>query len=479
MKKTGLFKIIMFILLGMVVATWIFSASYFSEGNLAELGMYNIGIFDFFSLIFGSFEFAYFLQIFFLLISIGALYGVLGKTGKYRAWVEKIANGFKGVELIFLLIVTFVIAVLTSVFDYSYLLLIFFPLLISIILAMGYDKVTALVATIGAMLVGTIGSTMGNSTSAMIAGLLNIGTTSGFYYKLALLIFGLVPLVLFLSKAKKSKTDIKKNEEDDLFIGEKTANKYSIVSLLVVFGVIFVLLIVACTAWSDSFKIDMFSNLHTKVTEFSPKLPYIHITSEKIETGTEKVAIFGKIFGTVSAFGEWRFAEMSIVCLVAAIVLGLLYRVKGIFLAMAEGAKKMLKPAFFVMLTYVVVYFAGNEMFFPTIAKHILSISNKSSVILSTIVMALGSALHVDVLYAANYVVPQLAAVEGANPTLLAVLAQSVYGVTMFIVPTSSLLVFGLSYLNVPYKEWVKKTWKLIVALLVVVLAVLLIAKFI
>ena len=344
---------------------------------------------------------------------------------------------------------------------------------------MGYDKVTALVATIGAMLVGTIGSTMGNSTSAMIAGLLNIGTTSGVYYKLALLIFGLVPLVLFLSKAKKSKTDIKKNEEDDLFIGEKTANKYSIVSLLVVFGVIFVLLIVACTAWSDSFKIDMFSNLHTKVTEFSPKLPYIHITSEKIETGTEKVAIFGKIFGTVSAFGEWRFAEMSIVCLVAAIVLGLLYRVKGIFLAMAEGAKKMLKPEFFVMLTYVVVYFAGNEMFFPTIAKHILSISNKSSVILSTIVMALGSALHVDVLYAANYVVPQLAAVEGANPTLLAVLAQSVYGVTMFIVPTSSLLVFGLSYLNVPYKEWVKKTWKLIVALLVVVLAVLLIAKFI
>ena len=63
MKKTGLFKIIMFILLGMVVATWIFSASYFNEGNLAELGMYNIGFFDYFSLIFGSFEFAYFLQI--------------------------------------------------------------------------------------------------------------------------------------------------------------------------------------------------------------------------------------------------------------------------------------------------------------------------------------------------------------------------------------------------------------------------------
>ena len=238
MKKTGLFKIIMFILLGMVVATWLISASYFSEGNLADLGMYNIGFYDFFSLIFGSFGFAYFLQIFFLLLSIGALYGVLGKTGKYRAWIEKIANGFKGVELIFLLIVTFVIAILTSVFDYSYLLLIFFPLLISIILAMGYDKVTALVATIGAMLVGTIGSTIGNSTSGMITGLLSIETTSGFYYKLGLLIFGLVPLVLFLSKAKKSKTDIKKNEEDDMFIVEKVSNKYSTISMFVIFGII-------------------------------------------------------------------------------------------------------------------------------------------------------------------------------------------------------------------------------------------------
>ena len=477
MKKTGLFKIIMFILLGMVVATWIFSASYFNEGNLAELGMYNIGFFDYFSLIFGSFEFAYFLQIFILLLSIGALYGVLGKTGKYRAWVEKIANHFKGVEFIFLLIVAFLIAVLTSVFDYGYLLLIFFPLLISIILAMGYDKVTALVTTIGAILVGTIGNIVGNATSGVVAGLLGIETTSGFYYKLSLLIFSLIPLVLYLSKAKKTKKNIKDSEEDDMFIGEKNSNKYSIASIIVVFSLLFVLLIVGCTTWNESFKIDTFSKLHDSVTTWSPKLPYLHITTEKIETGTQEVAIFGKLFGTVSAFGEWRYAEMSIICLISAVVLGLLYRVQGIFTAMAEGAKKMLKPAFLVMMAYTVVYFAGNQMFFPTIAKHILSISNKFSVILSSIVMALGSIFHVDMLYVSNYVVPQIAAAD-VDASLVGLLAQSIYGVTMFVAPTSAFLVFGLSYLNVPYKEWIKKTWKLIVTLLAIVLIILLIAKF-
>lgn len=89
MKKTGLFKIIMFTLLAIVVITWFVPASYFNSGELAELGKYRIGFFDFFQLIFGAFEFKYFIQIFIFLLSVGALYGVLAKTGKYRAWIEK------------------------------------------------------------------------------------------------------------------------------------------------------------------------------------------------------------------------------------------------------------------------------------------------------------------------------------------------------------------------------------------------------
>ena len=169
---------------------------------------------------------------------------------------------------------------------------------------------------------------------------------------------------------------------------------------------------------------------------------------------------------------------MTILLLVASLIIGLIYRVKGIFTAMGEGAKKMLKPALMVMLTYVVIYVAGNQMFYPTIASLILGITNKFSLLISTFVMIIGSVLHVDILYVANYVVPQLAA-KDANPVLISLLAQSIYGVTMFIAPTSAFLVFGLTYLNVPYKEWIKKTWKLIVALFAITLVVLLVAKFV
>ena len=81
-------------------------------------------------------------------------------------------------------------------------------------------------------------------------------------------------------------------------------------------------------------------------------------------------------------------------------------------------------------------------------------------------------------LYVANYVLPQIAANKTTNSTVLALVAQSIYGVTMLIVPTSGLLVLGLSYLGIPYKQWIKRTWKLVVTLLAVVLVILLLAKF-
>jgi len=471
MKKTGLFKIIMIILLVMVVATWIFSASMFNDGSLAELGMYNIGFFDYFSLLFRSFSFTYFVQILIFLVSVGALYGVLNKTGKYRAWIEKIAKNLKGRELIFLAVISLLIAVITSVFGYGIIIFIFFPFLISIILEMGYDKVTACAATFGAMIVGVIGSTVGYCSAGLIAEILSTTVATGIYYKLALLGFSYAALLLFLSKAKHN------SKEEDMFIGEKVSNKYSVLSIIIVFTVLFVLLVIACTKWQSTFNIDVFSKFNETVTNYSPKLPYIHITSDGIDKGKQEVAIFAKLFGTIGAFGEWEYAEMAIMCLLSAVLIGWLYRIKNIFNCMLEGAKKMLKPALMIMLVYTVVYFAGNQMFYPTIASLLLNVTKKFSVFFGTVTMFLGSFFHVDMLYVANYVVPQIAAADAGN-TLTALLAQGIHGVTSFVSPTSVMLVLGLSYLEIPYKEWIKRTWKLALALLVIVEVVLVLVRY-
>lgn len=471
MKKTGLFKIIMFVLLGMVVATWIFSAGYFNEGELTNLDMYNIGFFDYFQLLFGSFEFSYFIQIFILLVSIGALYGVLGKTGKYRAFVEKIAGNLKGREMIFIIATAFVIAALTAAFDYGFAMFIFYPFIISIILAMGYDKTTACLTTFGAQLVGTIGSVIAYNTNGVINKLLEIELGSGLWFKLALFVLSLGALIFFLSKAKKAKKTAKADVED-MFLGEKANNKYPVWPIIVVFSIVFVLLVLGCTAWSNTFGIDAFTRFNDKINATEFNLPYFHFTTEGVSYGMKEIAIFSQILGTVSPLGEWYYAEMAVMCLLSALILGLFYRVDGKFEAMAEGAKKMIRPAALIMLIYCVIYFAGNTMFYPTIAGLLLGITDKFNIFFSTIAMALASALHVDMLYVSNYAIPQLAA-QDVNPIIVALLAQGIYGVVMFVAPTSALLALGLSYLNIPYKEWVKDTWKLVVALFVIVVVVL------
>ena len=54
---------------------------------------------------------------------------------------------------------------------------------------------------------------------------------------------------------------------------------------------------------------------------------------------------------------------------------------------------------------------------------------------------------------------------------------QSLYGLVQLVGPTSILLLIGLSYLEVPYKSWLKYIWRFIVALLIVILLTLIIVN--
>lgn len=465
MKKNGLFKIIMFVLLGVLLVTWLIPSGYFGGGEYVEISTAEvdpIGFFDFFQLIFMSFKYEYFIQTALLLVSIGALYGVLGKTGKYRALVERIASKFNGKEKVFLIVVAFIIAALTSVFDYSFSTFIFFPAIISIVLAMKYDKITALLTTFGAYFVGVIGSTINLNIVGTINGVLSdLQLNSGIWYKVSLFVVSFALLAIFLIKAKKKK-DAKELEDADMFIGDKYSNKYGVWPIVTVFSILFVLMIIGCTNWNTLFEIDVFSTMHENIMA--------------VKIGN--TPIFTYIFGAITAFGEWSYGEMAVMCLIASLLIGKMYRIKlsNVFASMAEGAKKILPSVLLVMLVYTVVFFCGNTMSYPTIANFILGATSKFNILFSSIAAILGSALHVDILYVAGYVIEQIA-VKTSNHTLVALLIQGFYGLTMLAVPTSAMLVLGLSYLNVSYKEWMKKSYRFILGLLIILMAILILVS--
>lgn len=463
MKKTGLFKILMGMLLAIIIISWIVPASFLENGELVEMGMYRLGFFDIFQLLFGTFQFKYFAQIFIFILTIGAFYGVLVKTGKYRAWIEKIANSFKGKEYVLLISIAILLALLSSVFSYGLLLFIFIPLLIGIILSMGYDKITAFIATFGSILIGQIGSTIGYNINGVLNEIIGTKYINGIVYKILLLIIPLGLLVYYLIKAKhsiikKAENKVEEALRNELFIGEKSSNKYSVAPIIIIFGVIFVLLVLGCTSWEETFNVSIFTKMHNSI----------------IEVKIKDFEIFKNLLGTIGAFGTWLYAEMTVILLIASLIIGRFFRMKHseIISNMAAGAIKLLGPAMLVITSYAVLFFAGNTLFYPTIANFILNATSKFNIFFSGIDIILGSLFHVDMTYLIAYVVPQIA-MQDANSTVVMLLSQGLYGVTMLIAPTSVLLILGLSYLGIPYTEWIKKTWKYILIILAIVMIII------
>ena len=83
-------------------------------------------------------------------------------------------------------------------------------------------------------------NTISYNTAGTISNILSAESSTGIYFKIALFVLSLAALFFFLVKAKRTKV-LNKNADEDMFIGEKSSNKYSIVPIIVVLSVLFVL----------------------------------------------------------------------------------------------------------------------------------------------------------------------------------------------------------------------------------------------
>lgn len=85
--------------------------------------------------------------------------------------------------------------------------------------------------------------------------------------------------------------------------------------------------------------------------------------------------------------------------------------------------------------------------------------------------------LHVDLYYTcAGVFTPILKAIsDDAMLAPIALSFQTLYGLVSIVGPTSLMLIFALSYLDVPYTTWLKYIWRFVLALFILVVAVIVI----
>ena len=158
MKKYSLLKTIGISFLLVCILSWIISASSLSSGTITSLsktvpvGLYDLSLLPIITLV--SF-FMYGL----LFLAIGGFYGVLNKTGAYSELVSNVANKVKPKK--FVIITIILLSLLSSLTNLTPILFITVPFLVAILLKQGFNKISAFAATVGSILVGTIGTTYG------------------------------------------------------------------------------------------------------------------------------------------------------------------------------------------------------------------------------------------------------------------------------------------------------------------------------
>ncbi|MDD3241253.1 MAG: hypothetical protein PHQ64_00535 [Bacilli bacterium] len=465
MKKHNTLKVILLSIVVLFLFTWIFpGAAFNSELTLGNRN--QMGIFDLIS--YPSLTLTYFGYILVYVLLIGGFYGVAHKIPAYRKALDKIVKLFHKKEALLLSLISVLVAIFVSVTGLSIGVLFFFPFIIALVLLMGYNKLVAASVTAGATAVGLIGTTFGSQTVNMINNYLSTTVYTEIAIKVLLLVLGLCLLIfntLRYAKNVKSKVD----QEENIFVPEKIkateAKKTNSVFFAVIFGFISVLMIVAFLPWESVFKITWFADALTAIKGFE----------------IASFPVFSKVLGTsLNQFGNWSLSsEMLVALFIMTVLLGLIYKVKfnDFIESFIGGMKRAVYPAALMLLVYTCLIIVTFNPFQLFITDFLLNLTKGFNVVTMTFVAFISSLFNVESAYAAQSTLPYLITVVTDKDfySLIALIFQAIYGLTMLVVPTSVVLVGVLSYLEISYTQWLKHIWKLFLELLVLLLIVFII----
>ena len=468
---------LVFAILSWIIPTGTYSGSTYTQGTTNPIGLYGLFINPLYS-------FGIFVQYIVVFLAIGGLYGVLNNTGAYSKLIKNISKKFEKRKTLFLIITIVAFALLTSLVGSPVAVFVFVPLFVAILMTLGYDKITSLAATVGAIIVGVIGSTYG--TAVVFKSFFEMNANNGIIYKAIFFVIVTALYTFFIvSKSKNKSSAVKANDEKQKRGKKKTAeiilekidekvkkvdiplyedskeddNRKSTIPLAIILVIFALLVFVGMFNWYYTFGIEWFDNIYNSIMTF--------------EIGG--VAIFEKIFGSLPQVGNFRNYDLAAIILITAVLIGWIYGSKfNEFIdSFVKGAKEMLLPAIYVMFASIIFAVminvtTGNISF--TIVNFLLGLVKEFNVLIVSLVGLISSYFYNDFPYLINGIYGVLATYDTVVYPVISLILNATYGLAMLILPVSVVLVAGLKYMNVSYKEWFKYIWKFLIQVFVIII---------
>ena len=375
-----------------------------------------------------------------LLIACGALY-LLEESGTIGAGIQALLRVAEGKETFVILALMAVFALLGAI-GFGEGGIPFVPLCMTVVMGMGYDRVTG-VATAGlGLCVGFASGVINMYTTGVSQQIMGIPLFSGVGFRsIALLVFVVVTAIYLLAYARKIKKDPTKSLVAEEFMAQETA-----------------------AATPDE------------------EIPF---------TGRKKIALLSLVIVFVlQAYGAinwgWRLAQISGLYLIFAVYLTIILGMKP-----NDAATKFGLGAARILPAALAIGFAGGVVTLMNQAKIIDTAVHSLGAFLQGKPVTLTFLLIYLVVIAFNFfvvsgsgkalilmpILSPLATILGINAQIMVLLYQYGDGFTNYFWPTAGALMAILAMCGLPYDKWVKFTWKFMVLIQIVAFILILVAN--
>lgn len=402
----------------------------------------------------------------FLLI-IGGFLTIIISTGAMDAGLSSVIKKFKGKELYLIPILMIILALGGTTFGLAEETIAFYPLLIPVFLAVGFDTIVATSVILLGSGIGVLNSTVNPFATGVASGIAGVSIGDGIFLRLALLIIQLgIACFMVIAYAKKIKSNpnaslvySQRQENIDHFIGEQKAEAPELTpkrkAVLQVFGMTFLIMVLGVVPWGDKFGIHIFEQLQ----EFFWNIP-----------------IIGRIIGNIPPFGTWWFTEISVLFLLGAICAGKLYGMneKELISTFLTGARDFITVALVVGVSRgitVIMDAGGMTATILAFGEQALANLGQITFIVFSYIFFIPMALLIPSTSGLATLTMPIFAPLGefgdVAKSLVITAYQSASGIANLITPTAAPVIGALTLAKIDYLLWLKYVAKFLLMLFV------------
>ncbi|HEL1566648.1 TPA: YfcC family protein [Streptococcus suis] len=490
-KLPSSYTILMLIIAFMAVMTWVIPAGQYQVDEAGRLvaGTYEKvaqnpqGIYDVFMapvramLGHGATEAA--INVAFFIIMVGAFLGVVNETGALDVGIASIVKRFKGREKMLIYILMLLFALGGSTYGMGEETMAFFPLLVPVMMAVGFDSITGVAIILLGSQIGCLASTVNPFATVVASDAAGVSVADGMIWRFVFFVVILLMGVLFVANyAEKVKNDptkslVYKQREADMQHFNVTATQEVNAELspaqkrvLWVFVLTFVLMICSFIPWED-----LGVTIFTQFKDWLIGLPFI-----------------GQVIGSsTAALGTWYFPEGAMLFGIAGIVVGLVYGMseERLVKSFMFGAADIFSVALICAIARGIQVIMNDGMITATILhmgeEGLQGLSSQVFIILTYL-------FYLPM----SFLIPSSSGLAGASMGIMAPLGefvnvpaslvitafQAASGLLNLVAPTSGIVMGALALGRVEIGTWYKFVGKLIVGIMIASIAILVIATF-